>query len=174
MGLGAGKVKLLPSSINGRHLKMIGKSSILTGVQSMRASLGPLQLDRYLASNFTDYLYDCALAQASLKTEHCSSSECFHCSGDWTASILQWAGAAIYRPTPTPATIYYPPSSRASNEPSRRDHDHGEASYWPTSISESILLRRYAKHSLWNLCEPLFEALLSSVPLSGLPPQLNI
>ena len=56
---------------------MIGKSSILTGVQSMRASLGWLQLDRYLASNFTDYLYDCALAQASLKTEHSSSSECF-------------------------------------------------------------------------------------------------
>ena len=52
---------------------MIGKSSILTGVQSMRASLGWLQLDRYLASNFTDYLYDCALAQASLKTEHSSS-----------------------------------------------------------------------------------------------------
>ena len=77
MGLGAGKVKLLPSSINGRHLKMIGKSSILTGVQSMRASLGWLQLDRYLASNFTDYLYDSALAQASLKTEHGSSSECF-------------------------------------------------------------------------------------------------
>ena len=43
----------------------------------MRASLGWLQLDRYLASNFTDYLYDCALAQASLKTEHGSSSECF-------------------------------------------------------------------------------------------------
>ena len=39
----------------------------------MRASLGWLQLDRYLASNFTDYLYDSALAQASLKTEHGSA-----------------------------------------------------------------------------------------------------
>ena len=168
MGLGAGKVKLLPSSINGRHLKMIGKSSILTGVQSMRASLGWLQLDRYLASNFTDYLYDSALAQASLKTEHGSSfivlatelrASCSQPKQQFTDKL----------PLQQLSTIHYLVELQTNL---REDFTITEKA--PNILLQFILLRHYAKHPLWNLRERLFEALLCSVPLSGLPPQLNI